>query len=85
MAEEKIVIRFTQSHSRPGGPGYNPGEQAAFTRTEADTILALNRGIVVRSVSDSPRKSKSLDQPPHDKQIKKPGKKKIQRPKLEIG
>ena len=80
MPEEKIVIKFTQPHSKPGGPGWNAGEQAAFNRADADTILRLKRGVVLRTVSPA----KAPDEPPKNKQVTKPGKKKSARRTLKV-
>ena len=82
MSEEKVVIRFSAPHSLPGGPGYNAGEQAAFSREVAEEIVNLNRGAIIRIV---PAPIKAFDNPPQDKMIVEPDKKKSRRRFGEVG
>jgi len=74
MSEEKYVIKFSQGHSLPGGPGYNKNEQAAFNKADADTIVKLKRGKIIRTIPAS----KAPTEPDHHKMVKAPAKKKTE-------
>ena len=74
MSEDKYVIQFTDSHSLPGGPGYNNGESACFSKAEADQIVKLKRGTVIRIVPAST--SKAPSSPPKNKMVEEPVRKK---------
>ncbi len=76
MSEDKYVVKFIASHSMPGGPGYNYGEQASFSKADADLIVKLKRGMIVRVV---PSVGKAPSTPDKNKMISAPAKKKRER------
>ena len=70
---EKVIIRFTQSYRIPGGPGYNPGETAAFDPGVAAQILKTKRGEVVevKKAPPAPPKNKMVQEPSVKKKVKR--------------